>query len=74
MYSVKGVVVFPGPPFVNAKTESKTLSVPLMEKMTAESSTGRDNGNTMFLTSFQPFAPSRRADSRMSSGMSTSPA
>jgi len=71
--SVIGVVVLPGPPLVSATTESNTLSVPLILKMMEDNRIGSDSGRMRFLTRDQPDAPSSRADSMMSSGMSSSP-
>ena len=42
--------------------------------MIDDSSTGSDSGRTMWRTSRNPLAPSSRADSMISSGISTRPA
>ena len=74
MYRVSGAVEVPGPPLLRASRLSKTLSVALRLKMIDDSRIGSDSGTMMWRTSRKPLAPSSRADSMISSGMSSRPA
>ena len=73
MYRFSGVVAVPGPPLFSASIESKTLRSAFNAKITAATRIGRDIGKTTRRTRLRPLAPSIRADSMISSGISTRP-